>query len=272
MMTSDFHMHTDFSTDCDVPARDMIEGAINRGLKKICITDHYDKDFPYYEEMGENAFTFDPKKYFESLFPLREEYADRIDVRIGVEIGLQPHLGDFYREFINAYPFDFVIGSVHLVHGTDPYYKEIFKDKTDEEAYRETFIETLADIKAVNDFDVLGHMDYIVRYGKNKSREYSYSRFSDEIDAVLKAIIEKGKGIEMNMSGFKYGLGFCHPHPDVLKRYKELGGEIITIGADGHRPEHVGYDYEKVSDILKSCGFSYYTEFQERKPIFQQLT
>ena len=271
MMTSDFHMHTEFSTDSDTPVREMIEGAIRKGLKKICITDHYDQDYPYYEELGKDAFTFDLEQYFKKLTPLKEEYAGRIDVRIGVEIGLQPHLGEFYKKFANAYPFDFIIGSVHLVHGTDPYYQEIFQNKTDEEAYRETFIETLENIKAVDDFDVLGHMDYICRYGRHKSREYSYARFSDEIDAILKTLIEKGKGIEMNMSGFKYGLGFCHPHPDVLKRYRQLGGEIITVGADGHCPEHIAYDFDKVSEILKSCGFSYYTEFQERKPIFQQL-
>ena len=114
-------------------------------------------------------------------------------------------------------------------------------------------------------------MDYMVRYGETKEKEYSYQRYADVIDEILKTIIAKGKGIELNTAGLKYGLPFAHPHPDVLKRYRELGGEIITVGADGHRPDHIAYDFYKVSDILKSCGFKYYTEFSDRKPVFKQL-
>ena len=94
------------------------------------------------------------------------------------------------------------------------------------------FRETLENVEAVKDFDTLGHLDYVVRYGIHQAAEYSYRKFSDEIDAVLKKLIAEGKGLEMNLAGIKYGLGFPNPHPDVLKRYRELGGEIITIGAD----------------------------------------
>ena len=87
----------------------------------------------------------------------------------------------------------------------------------------------------------------------------------------MKLLIEKEKGLEVNSAGLKYGLPFAHPHPDVLKRYRELGGEIITIGADAHKPEHIAYDFAKAEEILKSCGFKYYTEFKERKPIFLTL-
>lgn len=73
------------------------------------------------------------------------------------------------------------------------------------------------------------------------------------------------------MAGYKYGLGFGHPHPDILKRYRELGGEVVTVGSDGHRPEHLAYAFGLVSEILHSCGFQYYTEFKGRKPVFQQL-
>ncbi|MEG0355158.1 MAG: PHP domain-containing protein, partial [Lachnospiraceae bacterium] len=169
------------------------------------------------------------------------------------------------------YPFDFVIGSVHVVDRMDPYEGVLFQGKSDEEIYERTFEQTVENIKAVKDFDVLGHIDYIIRYGKHKAQGYSYEKYAPYLDAILKTVIECGKGIELNTSGFKYGLGFCHPHPDIIKRYKELGGEIITIGADGHRPEHIAYDFDKVSDILKDCGFKYYTEFQQRIPKFKQL-
>ena len=206
----------------------------------------------------------------------RKNTGGKIEVRIGVELGLQPHLGEFYHEFVAKYPFDFVIGSLHSVRRKDVVYgmrhDPEFQKLTDEEFYRITLEEMLEDVRKNQDFDVLGHIDYMVRYGKAQEKEYSYARYADIIDEILRTVIGKGKGIELNMAGLKYGLPFAHPHPDILKRYRELGGEIITVGADGHKPEHIAYDYDKVSDILKSCGFRYYTEFAGRRPVFRQLT
>ena len=122
-----------------------------------------------------------------------------------------------------------------------------------------------------HDFDVMGHLDYVVRYGKHREQEYSYGRFADEIDEILRYLIEHGKGLEVNTAGLKYGLPFAHPHPDVLKRYKKLGGEIITVGADAHKPEHVGYDFNIVDNILEACGFKYYAEFIKRAPVFRKI-
>ncbi len=271
MISSDFHMHTSYSTDSTALPEEMVKGAIQKGLRSICITDHYDKDYPAHREIGEGAFLFHPDQYFEELQRLKKKYGTQIQIQIGVEIGLQKHLGKFYKEFVTKHPFDFVIGSLHIVKGMDPYYQEIFQTYGDSKAYQMAFEEMLEDVKSVDDFDVLGHIDYVTRYGKNKTAEYSYKKYADVLDEILKTVISKGKGIEMNMSGYKYGLGACHPHPDVLKRYKELGGEILTIGSDGHSPEQIAYAYEKAPHILKICGFKYYTEFYGRKPIFRQL-
>lgn len=266
-MKTDFHMHTSFSSDAEIEPKKMVEQAIKLGLDTICITDHFDKDYP----LNENEFQLDVDTYFAELKKLQEKYKDRIDVRIGVELGLQPHLGEFYQGLVNKYPFDFVIGSVHVIDRQDPYHGTFFEGRTDEEAYRQTFEETLINIKNSLDFDVLGHIDYVVRYGKTKAENYSYRKYSDIIDEILKYLIIHGKGIELNTAGYKYGLGFCHPHPDIIKRYRELGGEIITIGSDGHKPEHVAYDFYKVAGILKACGFKMYTEFKKREPIFREL-
>lgn len=266
-MKSDCHMHTNFSADSEAAPREMVEGAIAKGLDMICFTDHEDKDYP----VQYDSFTFDKEDYFKTMRALQDEYQDRIEIRIGVEIGLQPHLNTYYKEYINAHPFDFVIGSLHLIHGMDPYHGGLFLEKSDADAYREAFEAMLECVQKVDDFDVLGHIDYVVRYGKHQADEYSYRTFAPDIDEILKEIIRRGKGIELNTAGFKYGLGFCHPHPDVIKRYRELGGEIITIGADGHKPEHIAYNFKVVNDTLKQCGFKYYTEFKERKPIFKQL-
>lgn len=271
MITSDCHMHTAFSTDSSSAPEAMVEAAIEKGLRSVCITDHMDRDYPFHEETGKEEFLFDVDAYFRKLTDLQKKYAGKIELRIGIELGLQPHLGSFCREITKSCPFDFVIGSVHVVEGKDPYYKDSFPGLSDEEIYRKTFQETIEILKNVEAFDVLGHIDYVVRYGKYQAKEYSYEKFAPYLDEILRQIIRMGKGIELNTAGLKYGLGFCHPHPDVLKRFRELGGEIITVGADGHKPEHIAYEFKKAEEILRECGFRYYAEFVDRKPVFRRL-
>lgn len=277
MIQADMHMHTWFSTDSEACPRDMADEAVRKGLKTICFTDHFDKDDLEWGEEG----IFDVDAYFAEMQKLQEEYAGKLNIRIGIELGLRTYLKDYYEELTKKYPFDFVIGSVHNVpykkdaEGnilyTDPAAEKLFTDRTDKEAYRLMMETTLENVRTSDCFQTLGHLDYVVRYGKSREKEYSYTDYADIIDEILKLLIEKEKGLEVNSTGLKYGLPFAHPHPDVLKRYRELGGEIITIGADAHKPEHIAYDFVKVEEILKSCGFKYYTEFFEQKPVFKQL-
>ena len=266
-MRADVHMHCSFSNDSEARPEDMIEAAIEKGLSVICFTDHYDKDN---FDWGEEAI-FDAEKYFKEMPLLREKYADRIDVRIGAELGFQPYLADYYREFTETYPMDFIIGSAHSVEGHDVATKLLFQNREDKEAYRAYFEEMLEDVKKIKSYDVLGHMDYMVRYSKFGVKSYSRDEYWDLIDEILKQVIADGKGIELNLSGIKYGLGFAHPHPEILKRYRELGGEIITVGSDGHIPEHIGYGFHLAEDILKESGFRFYTEFKSRKPTFVKI-
>lgn len=277
MIQADMHMHTWFSTDSEAGPRDMADEAVRKGLKTICFTDHFDKDDLEWGEEG----IFDVDAYFVEMQKLQEEYAGKLNIRIGIELGLRTYLKDYYEELTKKYPFDFVIGSVHNVpykkdaEGnilyTDPAAEKLFTDRTDKEAYRLMMETTLENVRTSDCFQTLGHLDYVVRYGKSREKEYSYTDYADIIDEILKLLIEKEKGLEVNSAGLKYGLPFAHPHPDVLKRYRELGGEIITIGADAHKPEHIAYDFAKAEEILKSCGFKYYTEFFEQKPVFKQL-
>lgn len=277
MIQADMHMHTWFSTDSEACPRDMADEAVRKGLKTICFTDHFDKDDLEWGEEG----IFDVDAYFVEMQKLQEEYAGKLNIRIGIELGLRTYLKDYYEELTKKYPFDFVIGSVHNVpykkdaEGnilyTDPAAEKLFTDRTDQKAYRLMMETTLENVRTSDCFQTLGHLDYVVRYGKSREKEYSYTDYADIIDEILKLLIEKEKGLEVNSAGLKYGLPFAHPHPDVLKRYRELGGEIITIGADAHKPEHIAYDFAKAEEILKSCGFKYYTEFFEQKPVFKQL-
>lgn len=269
-IVGDFHLHSDFSGDSQAPMKDMIEKGIRQGLKIMCFTEHLDKDYP--KIPGEDIdFNLDTDSYYRRFEILKKAYESQIGLRFGVELGLQPHLSDFHRNYIQSYPFDFIIGSSHVTHGQDPYYPCFYEGRSEDEAYREYFESILENLQAFCDVDVYGHIDYVVRYGPNQNQFYTYHKFADILDEILRTIIHKGLGIECNTGGIKYGLGHPNPCEEILIRYRELGGEILTIGSDAHKPEHIAYSFDILPEMLRSCGFRYYTVFKERKPEFLPL-
>lgn len=270
-MIADCHMHTSFSTDSKACPEEMIERAIALGMKEICITDHYDMDYPRNPRTGEEEFQLDTPAYQAKIRELQERYRDRIQIRFGVELGLQAHLKKQMEEYVRRWPFDFVIGSMHLLNGKDPYDCESFQDMEDREMYRSYFRATSENLRAFHEFQTLGHLDYVVRYGKSKGAEYRCGEYRDEIDEILKLLVEYQIALEVNTGGLKYGLGFPNPHPEIIRRYRELGGEMVTVGSDAHEPRHIGFDFEKAAELLKEAGFQYYTQFTERKPVFVKL-
>lgn len=266
-MYYDYHLHTEFSADADTPVTAQIERAIELGIPQICLTDHMDIDMP--KQYGH--FTFDTDEYFVVLRNLQARYRDRIRLMIGVELGLQPHLKTELTEYAATYPFDYIIGSTHLVRRIDPYFPEYFEGRSEKTAHLEYFEETLKNLQTYTDFDSLGHLDYIVRYGATKNLHYNWNEFGDLIDEILRILIDKGIALECNTAGYKAGLGHPNPTEGILTRYRELGGELLTLGSDGHRPEHVAYAFNKIGDVLKGCGFKYYTVFEGRRPKFLPL-
>lgn len=264
----DMHMHSHFSGDSQADSYTIVQKACELGLKGICFTDHLDID--YKEEPG--LFDLDIAAYRKEILSVKETFKDKLDIGWGIELGLQPYLENENQKILTNYPFDFVIGSTHVVKQVDIYYPNFYDGRKEEDCYREYFEETLKNAQSSVDFDVYGHLDYVVRYGPNKNKYYSYEKYADVLDEILRTIIEKGKGIELNTAGFKYGLGHAHPIIPVLKRYKELGGEIITLGSDGHAPEQIAWDFDKVPSILKEAGFEYFTVFHNRKPEFHKIS
>lgn len=267
-MLWDTHMHCWFSGDSESDPEHMIAAARAAGLSGICFTDHLDYDFP---SEPADVFLLDPDSYLSALSKLSEIYADTFPVRCGIEIGIQPHLHEKLHQLLQTHDFDQVICSSHIIDGQDPYEKEFFYDRDEDAAYRRYFESILENLEHYTDYDVYGHIDYVVRYGPNQNKFYSYHKYADIIDEILKKIISAGKGIELNTGGFKYGLGQPNPCEDILARYRELGGEIITLGSDAHAPEHVAYDFKKIPALLRAAGFTHYTVFRKRCPEFLPL-
>ncbi len=266
-MLSDFHLHTEFSGDSDTPPDQQIEQALALGMRELCVTDHHDFD----TQGPALAFLLDIERYFPAVLDAQRRYEGRIRVNAGIELGLQLHVREQVEQAAASQPFDFIVGSSHFVDGKDPYEPSCFAELDERAVYERFFAVTLRRIQQFDCFDVLGHLDYVVRYGPHRNRFYSYDAYREYIDPILKALLEKGKGLECNTGGLRAGLGHPNPTEDILRRYRELGGEILTVGSDAHVPQHLGYGFSQLPELLKDCGFRYYTVFHARRPEFIPL-
>ncbi len=258
-MLCDFHLHTSFSGDSKTPPDQQVERAIALGMERICITDHHD-----YDVVSEIDFTLDIPAYLSAMAQLRDRYRDRIRIEIGVELGLQRHIAGYLNELVKTWAFDYIIGSNHFIDGLDPYYPSFYEGRTEQETLRRFFESSLEVVQALDCYDSFGHLDYIVRYCPTRNANYRAADYMDLIDQLLRTLIQKGKALECNTSGFRYRLGHPNPCEDILRRYRELGGELLTMGSDAHTPDYVGCEFARTADLLRECGFRYYTVYHER--------
>lgn len=259
----DYHMHSHFSADCSISMEDMVVGAIQKGLTEICFTEHIDYDYP--DETI--IFDFDLGEYAKTLSHLQQKYDGKIILKKGIEIGVQPHLLEKYEALMLGETFDFTICSMHTTDKKSLHYKEIFIDRTTEEAYQLYYDELFTCIKSFKQFNVLGHVDLIKRY----SDKQPTAHFHDELAAIFNEIIPAGKGIELNTSGVRYGLSHAMPSDDVLKLYKQCGGEIITLGSDAHRVSDLAFQFKESLELLQSLDFKYLATFDKGRPTFHPI-
>lgn len=271
MIRADYHLHSSYSGDSSAPMEDMILKGIQLGLTHMCFTEHMDPDFPYPDPEEEGMFELNTDSYLYELARLKEKYASQIQLLFGVELGVQPHLRRELSIYAKSYDFDFIIASSHLCNKKDPYYPSFYEGRSDEEAYREYFLSILDNLRAFGNFDVYGHLDYVVRYGKNKDADYCYDKYRDIFDRILETLMEKEKGLEINTGAIGYGLKELNPCTELLRRYRKLGGELITVGSDAHDPQSVARGFDRAAQILTDCGFRYYATFEKRTPEFHRI-
>ncbi|MBM7614860.1 histidinol-phosphatase HisJ family protein [Alkaliphilus hydrothermalis] len=262
----DYHVHTTFSPDAKSPMEEVIKSGIEKNLKEICFTDHIDYDW---DGKG-NDIRFDFDSYFKTIDGFKEKYKDRISIKQGVEFGLQPHLIEKYQAVSRKYDFDFILCSVHSLRKEDLYQGVFFEGRPQQEAYNIYFEELAQVVDAYEDYSVLGHLDVIKRYG-GYDVILPLEHYHDFLVPLLKKIIHLGKGLELNTSGIRYNLGDFHPSLDILKIYRNLGGEIVTTGADSHQAHQVAYDFPHALEALSSIGFKYVCTFDKMKPAFHSI-
>ncbi len=264
----DQHIHSKFSGDSTTAMDEMAREAIQKNLMGITFTDHHDIDFPVKE--GEPAFLLDFNRYLIETENVRRRYEGALHIRTGVELGLQLETAEKNLKVLKNYQFDFVLGSVHVLYGKDPFSDHVFIGKKEDQVFQDYFETIYRNITKFPLFDSLGHMDYIVRYAPKKDKKYNPKKHKIIIDKILKFLISKNIGIEINTSGLKT-MSMTLPHPYILQRYKVLGGKIVTIGSDAHDTKFVGYELESARKILKGIGFTHYAVFDKRKPSLVKL-
>lgn len=258
----DLHNHSEFSFDSQTPIEENIIAAINKGLQYISVTDHLDliKVTDNYKD------GIDIPGYFEKVKYLRKKYKGKINILYGVEVGIQKETALLNDEITKQFNYDFIIGSLHCIKEEDIYFANLFERYSSKELFELYYSEMYKAVKDTKNYDILGHMDYIDRYAPSQNRVPDISDNKEIIIEILKYLIENNKGIEVNTAGIRAGLSYMHPTIEVLKWYKKLGGEIITIGSDAHRKEDIGSGVNEACNMLKELGYTGIYIFKERIP------
>lgn len=260
-------MHTDNSFDASCTIEEMCRSAIKNHINEIAITDHF-------EPMpgDENCVSYTQNKYFHEMIAAKLKFDKQLELKLAVEIGQPQYFKKETTEMLSKINYDFVLASVHrVIDGTDM--DEIEYGKMAKEEALEMYLQELHNlVDGFDDFDCLGHLDLIKRYScqiYNENISLVDSRKS--LESLLKKLIKKGKGIEINTSGLRQTTGETLPSLDVIKIYKELGGKILTIGSDAHNPEDLGKGIHYAYEMAISAGFKYITVFTNRQPEFIKI-
>ena len=283
-MRTDYHVHTEFSDDSNYPMEQVIKDAITKGFDELCFTDHVDygikKDW---DEPGEMIYrksgagepdqmpvaNVDYPVYYKTFQKMKELYQDKISLKFGLEFGMQAHTVEKYEKLFSRYPFDFIILSVHEIEDKE-FWDQGFQNGMTQQEYNERYYEEMLYlVQNYHNYSVLGHMDLITRY--DKAGVYPFEKLKPILTKILKTVIADEKGIEVNTSSHRYGLKDLTPSRDILKLYKELGGKIITIGSDSHKPEHLGAFVDETKEELKALGFEQICTFDKMKPVYHNL-
>lgn len=274
----DFHLHTKFSDDSIMELDDLVETALANNIKMICITDHLEPDeFEFSDrKAGETQKKLKQKiaSYFEEISKKTRDWEKREDIKIftGIELGLSLATLAKSKEIIKSYPFDFVLASLHCLEGIEVNNSSLYEQNEENELIKNYFQKLYKCLKEFNEYDSLAHLDLIRRYIKRyKGKDEVILNYNNEInflvDEILKLLRDRGKGLEINSSGYRYGLFTPMPSYEVIKRYRELGGELVTIGSDAHTTSQVGEKLQNLKELLLEAGFEYIFVYKKRKAL-----
>lgn len=266
-MRFDFHVHSRFSHDGAMDIEQIVRAAAQRGIEELCVTDHYEAD-----ELRALYQSVDIPACYKAVRAAEGMAAALgVKLRLGAEVSLYNKAShDEVLASILPYEPDFLIGSVHYCRAGDVYEQAFFSGRPRDEAYRIYIEEIALRCKSGNGYSVLGHYDYVSKQAPYADRAVRLSDAPEAFDEAFRHLAQNGIGMEINTSVFKraedavWGL-------DVLKRYRELGGEFVTIGSDAHREERIGWRCDDALELARGAGIRYIATYERMKPIFHKI-
>jgi histidinol-phosphatase (PHP family) len=261
----DLHAHTDNSFDGHHSAVFLCETAAARGLRALALTDHVEMDF-----YREQSFDRTAKQSYFEIVKARSAFRGKLIVCAGVELGQPTYSLPGSEQLIQQYSYDVVLGSIHNLREKKDFWfmtAEDFAGGRAQALLREYFDELLL-LAEWGGFDVLTHLTYPLRYIEGKHGiPIDRATYAEQVDAVLEAAVKNRLALEINTSGLRQRINETSPAEWVVRRFRELGGQRITVGSDAHVAEDLGAGLEQGMDIALRCGFTYMTLYQKREPI-----
>lgn len=267
----DCHTHTGYSFDADSSMREMCETARKAGIAVYTITDHCEAERALtLRHLGMNLEEV-TEKSLEEICTLREEYRGTgFQLLRGVEIG-QPTQCLAVANRVADRDYDFVIGSLHALRGEEDFYymEDKVLSKTEMDRVLERYLTESLEIIQWGRLDTLAHVGYPLRY-LNGGKYRDFGSNDELVEQVFLKLIDCGKALEINTSRL-LETGDTLPFPKYLKLYRQLGGELVTIGSDAHTPDKVGSGIKEGMQLLAEAGFRWVFYYQEHKPVAVEL-
>jgi histidinol-phosphatase (PHP family) len=254
----DYHMHTPLCGHAIGEPREYVEQALKRGLSEIGFSDHLplvSHDDPRYT-MNRSQLPI----YHEMIHRVQADHKD-FKIKLGIEADYIPGFENKTKELLEAFPYDYAIGSVHFIDQwafDDPDEKIKWRDKNIESVYRD-YYRLLRRSAESGLFDIMGHVDLVKKFGHRPEKD-----LEDEIVETAKVFKKTGVAIEINTSGLRKPAQEIYPSLSALKKYRKA--EVpITFSSDAHDPKDVGCDFDKAADLAREAGYREYLVFSKRK-------
>ena len=275
----DCHTHSTNSPDGHSSPEEMLNTAMEKGFSAYALTDHCEVNrwfsIEHYGAEPNEYDTYDFGADFEKSMrhntALKEKYNGKINFLCGIELGQAPFDFGLSEAIVSDRRLDFVIGSIHQIKAKDDF---AFLDysNNDIDKLLTDYYDDMYSLCKWNKFDILGHITYPLRYieGDNGIK-VDMSEYEEIIRLCFKTLIENGKGIEINTSGLRQAYGQTFPNLYWVKMFREMGGEILSLGSDAHKAEDLGKGIEDGAKIALEAGFTHLCYFKERKPNFIKI-
>ena len=265
----DNHNHSEFSFDGKkTSVESSAMSAKDKGLGGICFSDHCDFYVPPMKASFEDLVPeyFNVTEQQAEIDRVQELCGNDFKILKGIEIGMYEECHEQIRTTLNDNDFDQIVASVHYIDQTDPYYGGFYDGKDWRQAYGR-YLETIyREMTWLQDFDIMAHYDYVARYAPYTQASILYRDFSDILDEMFRYLISEGKALEINTKSYQdYNGRTPRLDTELLLRYKDMGGEIISLGSDSHDPIRTGDKFGHYAALLKSLGFRWTAHYEKRK-------